>query len=72
MLKCSIEDLRYVQSKNITLHCITPFTSSNGGEYGHMLEMFMVVDFPNGHSKYKNKFIFLTLLTTMSILAVIS
>ncbi|XP_060858397.1 uncharacterized protein LOC132935795 [Metopolophium dirhodum] len=48
MNKCTIDEVRHVHSKDLILECTTPYTSANGGDYAHMLELFMVVDFPNG------------------------
>lgn len=48
MYKCTIDEVRHVHSKDLILECTTPYTSANGGDYAHMLELFMVVDFPNG------------------------
>lgn len=50
MYNCTIEEVRLVQCKDLKLKCITPFTSANGGDYAHMLELFMVVDFPDGQN----------------------
>lgn len=48
MHKCTIDEVRYVHCKDLKLNCIIPFTSANGGDYAHMLELFMKVEFPNG------------------------
>lgn len=48
MYKCTIPEARYVQCKDLKLKCSTPYTSAKGGDYAQMLELFMVVDFPNG------------------------
>lgn len=48
MYKCTISEARYVQCKDLKLKCSTPYTSARGGDYAQMLELFMVVDFPNG------------------------
>lgn len=48
MYKCTIDDVRHVHCKNIKFKCVMPFTSTNWGDYAHMLELFMVVDFPDG------------------------
>lgn len=48
MYKCTIDDVRYVHCKNIKFKCVMPFMSTNWGDYAHMLELFMVVDFPDG------------------------
>lgn len=61
MYKCTIPEVRHVKCKDMKVTCITPFTSANGGDYAHMLELFMVVDFPNGkfgQHLFKNKGIF--------------
>lgn len=52
MYKCTIADIRLVQCKDLKYKCVTPYSSTNGGDYGHMLELFMVVDFPNGIASY--------------------
>jgi len=64
MYKCTIEEVRHVHSKDLVLECITPYTSANGGDYAHMLELFMVVDFPNGQEidDDKGKYIFNSIL----------
>lgn len=48
MYKCTMDETRHVKCKDLKLKCTTPYSSSNGGDFGHMLELFMVVDFPNG------------------------
>lgn len=48
MYKCTVAEVRLVQCKNLRYKCVTPYSSTNGGDYAHMLELFMVVDFPNG------------------------
>jgi len=50
MNKCTIDEVRHVHSRDLILECTTPYTSANGGDYAHMLELFMVVDFPNGQN----------------------
>lgn len=55
MYKCTVADIRLIQCKDLKYKCITPYSSVNGGDYGHMLELFMVVDFPNGKELYSNK-----------------
>ncbi|XP_025196022.1 probable protein arginine N-methyltransferase 1.2 [Melanaphis sacchari] len=55
MYKCTINEVRYVHSKDLSLKCSTPYTSANGGDYAHMLELFMVVDFPNGQTIVDDK-----------------
>lgn len=52
MLKCTVAEVRLVQCKNLRFKCVTPYSSTNGGDYAHMLELFMVVDFPNGQAVY--------------------
>lgn len=52
MYECTIDEVRYVQCKDLKLKCSTPFTSANGGDYAHMLELFMVVEFPDGENIY--------------------
>lgn len=49
MHKCTIEEVRHVHCENLKFKCVTPLTSANGGGYAHIIELFMVVDFPNGH-----------------------
>lgn len=58
MYKCTIAEARHVQSNNMKLVCSTPYTSPNGGDYAHMLELFMVVDFPDEHGLFTNKGVF--------------
>jgi len=55
MYKCTIDEVRHVHSKNLILECTTPYSSANGGDYAHMLELFMVVDFPNGQKIVDDK-----------------
>lgn len=55
MQTCTIDEVRFVQCNNVTLKCLTPYSSTNGGDYAHMLEFFMVVDFPNGQGLNNNQ-----------------
>lgn len=58
MYTCTVLETRNVVCKNVKVICTTPFTSAHGGDYAHMLEFFMVVDFPNGkfgQHLYKNE-----------------
>lgn len=55
MHKCTIDETRFVHSKNLKFECSTPYSSANGGDYAHMLELFMVVDFPNGQNIVNRK-----------------
>lgn len=56
MHECTINDVRHVQCEELKLVCATPFTSANGGDYAHIIELFMVVDFPDGQKvNDKNK-----------------
>lgn len=55
MYKCTIKEVRHVHCKNLMLECTTPYSSANGGDYAHMLELFMVVDFPNGQKIVDDK-----------------
>lgn len=48
MTTCTLDEVRHVVCKELKVKCITPNSSANGGDYAHMLELFMVVDFPNG------------------------
>lgn len=48
MYKCTIDDVRHVQCRNLKFKCIMPLMSANWGDYAHMLELFMVVEFPDG------------------------
>lgn len=52
MYKCTVAEVRLVQCKDLKFKCVTPYSSTNGGDYAHMLELFMVVDFPNGQKLY--------------------
>lgn len=63
MYTCTINEVQYLECKNLKLDCNTPYTSANGGDYGHMLEIFMIVDFPNGYDMCKNNGIFFFLIT---------
>ncbi|XP_027840234.2 uncharacterized protein LOC114121922 [Aphis gossypii] len=55
MYKCTINEVRHVHCKDLKLECSTPYSSANGGDYAHMLELFMVVDFPNGQTNVNEK-----------------
>jgi len=55
MYKCTIAEVRHVQCKDIEMECSTPYASARGGDYAHMLEMFMVVDFPNNPNSTNNE-----------------
>lgn len=55
MYKCTINEVRHVHCKDLQLECSTPYSSANGGDYAHMLELFMVVDFPNGQTIVNEK-----------------
>lgn len=55
MHSCTIAEVRHIENKDLKFDCITPFTSANGGDYAHMLELFMIVDFPNGQELLNNK-----------------
>ncbi|XP_060847189.1 protein arginine N-methyltransferase 1-like [Rhopalosiphum padi] len=55
MYKCTISEVRHVHCKDLKLECSTPYSSANGGDYAHMLELFMVVDFPNGQTIVDDK-----------------
>lgn len=59
MLSCTIAEVRHVEKRNLKFECITPFTSANGGDYAHMLELFMIVDFPNGQELNNKGILFL-------------
>lgn len=48
MHKCTINDVRHVHCNELTFECASPFTGANGGDYAHIIELFMVVDFPDG------------------------
>jgi len=50
-----MDEVRHVHTKDLILECTTPNTSANGGDYAHMLELFMVVDFPNGQKIVDDK-----------------
>ncbi|VVC44125.1 Protein arginine N-methyltransferase,S-adenosyl-L-methionine-dependent methyltransferase [Cinara cedri] len=52
MYKCNITEAQHLECKDLKLRCSTPYASANSGDFGHMLEIFMVVDFPNGHENY--------------------
>lgn len=59
MYKCTIDETRYVQCTDLKLECIIPY-ATNKGEYAHMLELFMIVDFPNGQDSLDNNGIIFT------------
>lgn len=48
MHKCTIAEVRCIQTKDLKFKCIAPFGNSQGRDYAHMLELFMEVNFPNG------------------------
>lgn len=50
MHKCTIADTRHVECKDLTFKCFVNYSKITGTGYGHMLELFMVVDFPNGET----------------------
>lgn len=58
MYKCTINDARYLECTNLKLKCSTPYATAYGGDYGHMFEIFMVVDFPNGYEMNQTNGIF--------------
>lgn len=74
MLSCTIAEVRHVEVRNLKFKCITPFTSANGGDYAHMLELFMIVDFPNGKELLNNKgsFYYINFCTVFIILLIYS
>lgn len=46
MHECTIADTRHVECKDLTFKCFVNYSKITGTGYGHMLELFMVVDFP--------------------------
>jgi len=46
MNTCTIAEARHVQCNDLIFKCITPDSNINGGDYAHMIELFMKVDFP--------------------------
>lgn len=64
MTICTLDEVRYVVCKDLKVKCTTPNSSANGGDYAHMLELFMVVDFPNGKDDDKGILFFYLLSFT--------
>lgn len=50
MYKCTIAETRHVECKDLKFKCFVNYPKASGRGYGHMLELFMVVDFPNGEN----------------------
>lgn len=46
MKTCTIGDVRHVHCKDLIFKCVAHNMKYSGGEYGHMIELFMRVDFP--------------------------